>query len=204
MELLLLAALVAFAAWQLKSVDQRRRIALLGGYLGKYQIEKHMETLTQGYLRALGEKDAERRGQIWNLLRSAEQELASQCSRLAVDVAAAPEATMRVNKLPLYVPFAAGVLSLTFDLRKALALHARGIGRAVGADAALPPKERAFAVLAELLLLQHTCHWFCRSRAVATARMLARHQTSHEQLIASVLPETRDAYCALTGFRPRR
>jgi hypothetical protein len=204
MELLLLAALVAFAAWQLKSVDQRRRIALLGGYLGKYQIERHMETLTQGYLRALGEEDAERRGQIWYLMRAAEQELASQCGRLAIDVAAGPEAGMRVSKLPLYLPFAAGVPSLTFDLRKALALHARGIGRAVDADAAVPPRERAFAVLAELLLLQHTCHWFCRSRAVATARMLARHQTSHEQLIASVLPETRDAYCALTGVRPGR
>jgi len=204
MELFLLATLVAFAAWQIKSVDQRRRIALLGGYLGKYQIEKHMETLTQGYLRALGEADAERRGQIWNLLRSAELELASQCSRLAVDVAAAPEAGMRVNKLPLYVPFAARLLSLSFDLRQALALHARGIGRAVEAGDTVPPQDRAFVVLAELLLMQHTCHWFCRSRAVATARMLARHQTSHQQLIASVPPETRDAYCALTGFRPGR
>ena len=31
---------------------------------------------------------------------------------------------------------------------------------------------------AELFLMQHTCHWYCRSRAVASARMLARHKTS--------------------------
>ena len=41
------------------------------------------------------------------------------------------------------------------------------------------PKDRAFAILAEMLLMQHTCHWYCRSKAVASARMLARHQTSY-------------------------
>jgi len=52
---------------------------------------------------------------------------------------------------------------------------------------------------AELFLMQHTCHWFCRSRAVASARMRARHQTSHAQLIESVSPQTREAYCQLAG-----
>jgi hypothetical protein len=26
-------------------------------------------------------------------------------------------------------------------------------------------KRRAFTMTAELMLMQHTCHWFCRSRA---------------------------------------
>jgi hypothetical protein len=41
---------------------------------------------------------------------------------------------------------------------------------------------------AELFLMQHSCHWFCKSKAVASARMLVRHKTSHEQLIAAVSP----------------
>ena len=52
---------------------------------------------------------------------------------------------------------------------------------------------------AELFLMQHTCHWFCRSKAVASARMLARHKTSYAQLLDAVSPATRRAYRALTG-----
>ena len=39
--------------------------------------------------------------------------------------------------------------------------------------------------------MQHTCHWFCNSKTVASARLLARHQTTYEQVLASVTPETR-------------
>jgi len=52
---------------------------------------------------------------------------------------------------------------------------------------------------AELFLMQHSCHWFCRSRAVASARLQARHQTSHAQVLAAVSPATREAYRKLTG-----
>ena len=202
MELFLLATLVAFAAWKFQAREQSRRIAFLGRHLGRYQIERHMETLTQGYLRALGEDDPERREQIWNLLSSTEQDLCSQFSRLAADFSRAEEQETRVSKLPVYVPFAAKVLpQATFDMRQALDLHARGISRAVEGDGASSQRARAFAVSAELLLMQHTCHWFCRSRTVASARMLARHKTSYEQIIASVLPETRAAYSALVGRR---
>jgi hypothetical protein len=202
MELFLLATLVAFAAWKLQARDQGRRIALLGRHLGRYQIENHMETLTQGYLRALGEADPERREQIWNLLGSTEQELCSQFNRLAADFSRADEQETRVSKLPVDVPFAAKVLpQATFDMRQALALHARGISRAVEGRDAPSQRDRAFMVSAELFLMQHTCHWFCRSRTVASARMLGRHKTSYEQIIASVLPDTRAAYSALVGRR---
>jgi hypothetical protein len=200
MELFLLATLVAFAAWKLKTQDQGRRISLLGSHLGKYQIEKHMETLTQGYLRALGEDDPQRREQVLNLLRSTEQALCSQFSRFAADFSRAEEADTRVSKLPVYLPFAAKLLpSATFDMRQALAIHARGISRAVEGTDHPSPSARAFTVSAELFLMQHSCHWFCKSRTVASARMLARHQTSYEQLIASVAQDTRAAYCKLVG-----
>ena len=202
MELLLLMTLVAIAAWTLKTQEQGRRIALLGSHLGKYQIEKHMETLTSGYLRALGEDDAERRDQIWNLLRSTEQAVCGQLKRLAADFSAVQEADARVSRLPFAVPFAAKLFPVaTFDLREALAIHARGIGEAVEGNRHRPAKDQAFTVSAELFLMQHTCHWFCKSRNVATARMLVRHQTSYQQLVASVSPQTRAAYCALVGRR---
>ena len=63
----------------------------------------------------------------------------------------------------------------------------------------LGPKAQAYMMSAELLLMQHTCHWFCRSKAVASARLLARHQTSYAQVLDAVSPATRSDYLALVG-----
>jgi hypothetical protein len=65
--------------------------------------------------------------------------------------------------------------------------------------AAASARDRAYAISAELLLMQHTCHWFCRSKLVASARMLSRHRTSYDQLVSAVLPQTRSEYLALVG-----
>ena len=54
-------------------------------------------------------------------------------------------------------------------------------------------------MMAELLLFQHSCHWFCKSRSVATARMVLRHKTSPEQAVDAVSPRTRAAYLQLLG-----
>ena len=200
MEFFFAAALAAVAFWTLRSHEQGRRIALLGRHLAQYQIEKHMETLTQGYLRALGEDDAQRRDQIWILLQGTERALRSQFARMADEFARTDPGQARVSRLPVYVPFADRFApAVTFDMRQALALHARGIDRAMDARDALP-RDRAFTVSAELLLMQHTCHWFCRSRMVASARTLARHKTSYDQVMASVTPQTRSEYLALTGL----
>jgi hypothetical protein len=50
--------------------------------------------------------------------------------------------------------------------------------------------------------MQHTCHWYCRSKTVASARMIGQHQTQYLQALVAVSPETRSAYCALIG-RPQ-
>ncbi len=200
MELFLLAIVVAAYAWTLKVRDQRRRIALLGSHLARYRIEKHMETLTQGYLRALGEDDPKRSEPIWNMLRLTEQQLRDEFDRFAAAFSRADEAATRVSKLPVYLPFAARLLpNLTFDMRQAVAIHARGISRVVEGGGDRSPKAMAFTLSAELFLMQHTCHWFCKSKTVASARILARHQTSYAQLVAAVGAETRAAYCALVG-----
>jgi len=198
MELLLLAALVVVVGWVLRSRDQRRRVGLLAGYLANYQIERHMETLTQGYLRALDAGDPQRSEPIWSMLHSTEQELCTQFKRFVADFSRAAEADTRVSKLPIYLPFATRLFpASSFDVREALGIHARGISRAAQGDGRASAKELAFTMTAELFLMQHTCHWFCKSKTTASARMLALHKTPYAQLVASVAPGTRDAYCAL-------
>ena len=200
MEFLTLAMLIAFGAFTLKSKDERRRIALLGSHLGKYQIEKLMENLTEGYQRALGEKDAERQEQVWRQMNSAEIKLCEQFNRFAADFSRVDEADARVSKISFPLPYAARLLpAATFDLRKVLLVHAQGITDAATNSLDRSAKSRAFTLSAELLLMQHSCHWFCKSKSVASARMMVRHKTSYEQLLASVAPGTRKAYGALTG-----
>jgi len=200
MEILTLVALVAAGFYILKSREQRLRIALLGSHLGRYQIERLMESLTSGYLRCLGEDDAERRQQIWHLLDATEEKISAQLDSFAAEMSRLPEPLTRMSRLPVAIPLMnATVPATTFDLRQALLIHARGIAGVMRNDANRTPKSKAFTMSAELFLLQHTCHWFCRSKTVASARMLARHQTSYAQLLDAVSPETRSAYGALTG-----
>lgn len=200
MNLLFPLALIVLAAYLLKSRDQKRRIALLAGYLGKYQIESLMESLTQGYLRALGEDDPQRRAQIWSMLDTAEVTLCEQFSRFVADFSRVDAAQARVSKLPIAVPYADRLFpTATFDLRQALKIHAQGIAQAANNALGQTQKAKAFTLSAELFLMQHTCHWFCRSKAVASARMLAQHKTPYAQLLASVAPDTRKAYTALVA-----
>lgn len=201
MEFFLVVLAAPVLAFQfLKAQEQRRRIYLLGGYLSQYQIEKLMENVTEGYLRALGEDDAGRREQIWSLLATAEQELASQFRRFSEDFSRVWNEQTQVSTLRVAFPYADKLFPRqTFDMRHLLAIHAEGITAAAQNERQLPLRDKAYTMTAELLLMQHSCHWFCRSRSVASARMLARHQTSHAQLIESVAPATREAYCHLTG-----
>lgn len=193
----LLIFLLGFAAfWFTKAKQQGQRIVFLAGYLSRYHLEKHIETLTQGYLRALGESDPDRREQVWAVLQGSEQALCRQVTQLADDLAQADAASTRVSKLPFWLPFASA-LAPSFDLRETLRVHARGICQAVAADAS--PRDRAFAISAELFLLQHTCHWFCRSKWVASARMAALHKTSYQQVVAGVMPQTRKAYLSVVA-----
>ncbi len=198
MDILLLALFLSAGTWVLNAKEQRKRIALLGSHLAHYQIEKLMQTLTDGYLRALGENQEERRQQIWQLLSTTESQLSEQFGRFAAEFGRLSAADTRVSRLAIALPFADKVLpAFTFDMRQALAIHAKGIAHVVQNTGHLSPKDRAYMMTAELFLMQHTCHWFCKSKTIATARMLARHQTPHEQLVASVSAETRNAYRTL-------
>jgi len=84
-------------------------------------------------------------------------------------------------------------------MRKLLSVHAHAIAQAASNRLGQEPKGKAFTLMAELFLMQHSCHWFCRSKMVASARLLARHKSPYVQVLASVAPPTRQAYCALVG-----
>lgn len=200
METYVLFIALAFGAYAIASWEQKQRIALLGGHLQNYRIEKLMEALTEGYMRALGEESPQRREQILELMESDEASLSSQFSRFAAEIATLDAATARVSRLPWAIPFADRLIpGAMFDLRKALDIHARGIAKVVQNADSRSPKDRAYVLSAEMLLMQHTCHWFCKSKTVASARLMARHKTTHEQVVAAVSPGTRREYLRLIG-----
>jgi len=199
MDFFLLCA-TALAVIVLNRYAQAQRIALLSSELGKFQIEKLMETTADGYLRALGESNPERRTQIWNMLEQAEAKLCDQVQAFATAFAQCSEEATRISTLPIAVPFAARWLPMaSADMRQLVKVHAQGINDVALNKAGLSQKDRAFMLTAELLLFQHSCHWFCRSKMTANARMVARHKTPRSQLLSSVSNQTRTAYLQLVG-----
>ena len=62
--------LLGGVAWWITNLrGQQRRVLWLSGQLRPFQIEQVMETLVDGYLRALGSEQAERSQAVWELLR---------------------------------------------------------------------------------------------------------------------------------------
>lgn len=197
MDFLTLAIIVFTAIYLLKTQQQRRHTVLLAQYLGRFQIEKLMGGLIEGYMRALGEADSQRRAQVWTVLDNTETSLAEQLQRFAKEFSAAEPELTRVSTLPLALPYLDRLFPRSsFDMREAMQLHARSIAavRVGDSDSEEGRRVRAFTMTAELLLMQYTCHWFCKSRAVASVRLMARHKTPYEQVLACVAPETRRAY----------
>ena len=193
MEFLSLLFLLATGIHWLNTQGQRKRTALLAEQLRPFQIEKHMEQLTSAYMRALGESDPERQAQILQLQEQAEQQLAHEFQNLAREFAklSAPE----TRGFRLAIPYIDQVSPrFTFDMRRLLQVHAQGIERAVSNLHGMVPKERAFRMMGEMFLMQHSCHWYCKSKTIASARMVAQHQTRYEQALQAVSAETREAY----------
>jgi hypothetical protein len=196
MEFISLLFILAIGIHWLNGLGQRKRTALLAEQLRPYQIEKHMEQLTGAYMRALGEAQPERQQQILGLQAQAEQQLSAEFQNLAREFAKLPAPVTRAFKYA--VPFIDQLSpKATFDMRRMLEVHAQGIERAVANVQGVSLKERAFRLMGEMFLMQHSCHWFCKSKTIASARMVAQHQTRYEQALEAVSPETRQAYLAL-------
>lgn len=208
MDLLLLAALLlAVLFWSLKSRRERGRIGLLAAHLRPYDIEALMQTLSEGYLRALGENDMQRRQAIWTVLEPSERRLAEQFARFASDFARLPTERTRIATLAWPLAWlleqaggpAAWLERSSIDMRALVQLHAQALSRAAQPTEGTSASAKAYTLLAEILLMQHSCHWYCKSQAVACARLLARHQTSYRKVLDSVDPATRQDYTGLTG-----
>jgi hypothetical protein len=196
MEFISLLFIVAMGIHWLNVQGQRKRTTLLAEQLRPYQIEKSMAQLTTAYMRALGESEPERQQQILQMQEAAEQQLASEFQNLAREFAKLPAPVARGFKLALpYIDQLSP--KATFDMRRLLEVHAQGIERAALNQQGLAPKERSFRMMGEMFLMQHSCHWFCRSKTIASARMLTQHQTRYEQALDAVSPETRQAYLAV-------
>jgi hypothetical protein len=101
MDFFVTAFLLGLVVWSLKSRAERRRIALLAQQLQPYDIEKLMQQISEGYVRALGENDVQRRSSIWQVLEPAERKLAEQLGQMALDFGQWPAAQTRIIALPL-------------------------------------------------------------------------------------------------------
>ncbi|NYT64730.1 hypothetical protein H0A58_01955 [Alcaligenaceae bacterium] len=189
--------LLLFAlAWQMLRVRyQRTHILLLGQHLSSLQLERHMETLTEGYTRAIGETDEIRQRQVLEMFTQNEAAVATQSLALANAMQKESLQATSMTTLPFCLPYAEQFLpGITRDFRKLLHIHAAGLRYVVDNQGGWDAKNRAFHLSAELYLLQHSCHWFCKSRAVADARLLMRHQVQHQKVLESVSDVTRLAY----------
>jgi hypothetical protein len=187
-----------FAFHILKTREQKRRIALLASHLGKFEIEKLMEGLVSGYMRALGETNLDRQEQVFAYLGNQEVQFSEQVQQFSTGFEEVWGDNALASTLPLAVPWADKLFpQATFDVRKAFHIHAQGIADTVRNSQQALPKDRAYMLTAEIMLLQHTCHWFCRSKTVASGRLLARHKTRYEQVLAAVSSPTRQAYMQL-------
>jgi len=199
-EFWVLLSILALTAWMHQSKLQQQRKALLARHLQPYQIEKLMETLIEGYLRTLGEPDPVQQAQLWSLLHSTEETLNVQFQHFVLDFSQLDAASTQLSHWTVSVPYVEKMAPQSmFDMRKAFSIHAHGLGRSIENLGQRSAKDKAFTLTAEILLMQHSCHWFCQSKTVASARMLARHQTTYPQLLAAVSPETRQAYLKLVG-----
>lgn len=191
-----LTLLAIIVAWRLLCLRyQRAHIVLLGRHLANLQIESHMETLTQGYTRAIHEKDGDRQLQVLNSYSQTEQTVAAQVQTLATAMKKEAAETTSMGVVRICVPYIDFILpTLARDFRRLLQIHATGMRYVVDNQEHWGPKDRAYHLSAELYLLQHSCHWFCKSRSVADARLLLQHQVQVQKALDSVSGVTRRAY----------
>lgn len=191
-----LSLLVIFVIGQVLRVRyQRAHIALLGHHLAQMQLESHMETLTTTYARAIQEPMESRQLQVLATVNQTEQAVASQMQRLAQAIKKEPTAATMMGILAFNLPFLTQFFpSMRRNFRQLLQIHATGLRYVADNEANWAPKDRAYHLSAELYLFQHSCHWFCKSRTVADARLMVRHKIDHKKVLASVSEPTRVAY----------
>ena len=196
MEFALILFMVAIAWHALRVRYQRARIALLASHLTNMNLERHMETLTQGYTRAIHEDTESRQRQVFDTFTQTENVVAANVQTLAQSMQKESAADTAMGTFAFCIPYIERCVppSSLRDFRALLQIHATGLRAAIESQPDTDLKRRAFHIAAELYLLQHSCHWFCKSRGVADARLLLRHKVEHKKVLESVSSGTRAAY----------
>ncbi|MGO3742926.1 hypothetical protein [Kerstersia sp.] len=195
MDIVLTLLAAALVGQVVRARYQRARILLLGSHLASLQLERHMETLTQGYARAIREPSEARQLQILETFAQAERAVAAQAQTLARSMGKESRQATAMGTFAVCIPYLERLLpSATRDFRALLAIHAAGFQYVAENTEGWDPKQRAYHLSAELYLFQHSCHWYCKSRLVADARLQVRHQVSREKVLDSVSALTRSAY----------
>jgi hypothetical protein len=111
MDTVILLLVAAIALHFVRARYQRGRIILLGRHLSSFQLERHMETLTEGYTRAIGEQDPSRQLQVLEMFAQTENAVATQIQSLADLLQKEPAENTRVGMLPFCVPYAERIAS---------------------------------------------------------------------------------------------
>lgn len=188
--------LVVAVVWRILCVRyQKKHIALLGKHLASFHLEKHLETLTQGYVRAISSDTESRQLQILDSFAQTEHAVASQIQSLSHNIQQENAINTSMGILSFCVPYIELIApSLCRDFRQLLQIHAQGIQFVVDNSPNWSPKERAFHLSAEIYLFQNSCHWFCKSRTIANARLQVQHKVSFQKTVESVSDKTRAAY----------
>src|SRR3546814_9211698 len=97
------------AAWQVLRVRyQRTHIALLGQHLANLQLERHMETLTEGYTRAIHEKEKTRQIQVLETYAQTERARPGKKHSLADTIQKQTVQTARRGQPPYCGPYEIG------------------------------------------------------------------------------------------------
>lgn len=140
-------------------------------------------------------KFAESFSSVLETFAQTERTVAAQAQSLADAMQKESVQASSISALSFYVPYAERFLpAKTRDFQKLLRIHAAGLRHVVDNENQHDMKTRAYHLSAELYLLQHSCHWFCKSRAVADARLVLRHQVNHQKVLDSVSAVTRSSY----------
>jgi len=123
-----LSLLMVVVLWRVLSLRyQRARINLLGQHLASLQLERHMETLTQGYTRAIQADDETRQIQVLETFIQTERSVAAQIQSLADIMQKESAQATSMGVLPFCVPYAERFFpALTRDFRELLRILQRG------------------------------------------------------------------------------
>src|SRR5690606_14136752 len=140
-----LTLLMIIVAWRVLCLRyQRTHISLLAAHLANLRLERHMETLTQGYSRAIREETESRQLQVLDTFSQTERAVAAQVQALADAMQKESAQASGMGAFRFCIPYDERLFpSLARDFRALLRIHAAGLRHVVDNEGSWSPKDRA-------------------------------------------------------------